>query len=172
MSEFKGKRKLPAGPSYSAKSSATWLTTQPNPWCLKSGVSGMLSGVCDNPDGKSAFLRIWWIKILYILYKVIIIKKKYSCFILNSGWCLIHVPLQTETDVTDCILSKTAKPWSQMHTPAYFIKWKRRMWAWTEAVPEAWERWKSRWLHTQHAFSWHTITPPSTHSFELLGSRL
>lgn len=76
---------------------------------------GMLSGACDGPDGKSAFLRMLWIKVLCILYKVTNTPEN---TLLILGVMLIHVPLQTESHIADCVLSRNSKPWSQMHTAA------------------------------------------------------
>ena len=47
-------------------SQLSWSQATLNPWKI-----GMLSGVCDNPDGKSTILGILWIQIPSVLYKVL-----------------------------------------------------------------------------------------------------
>ena len=89
----------------------------------------MLSGACDGPDGKSAFLRMLWIKLLCILYKVTNTPEN---TLLILGVMLIHVPLQTESHIADVCYLETPSHGVRCTQQPSSAKWKRCMWDWTQ----------------------------------------
>lgn len=115
LSELKSKRKWPSW--FRLQLSHLALTTGPIPWCLKSVVGMYVTWSLWQLCWKNNNLRILWIKkpghslSNYYFGKILLPN-------LYSGWCLAMWPFKLRL-TSWTVLSRKAKPWSQMHPAAH-----------------------------------------------------